>query len=126
MSPQATNLSNAREAWGADFPAWVELLATYADRNGQKAAGAKIGRSGGYVSRVVRRNYTGSYAEAEQLVVARLGDGNVVCPEFGEISRASCLRNRRRTAPPTNFLQRRFSEACPACPLNPDIQEDAR
>lgn len=119
-----TNIDKARECWGEDMPAWVGLLATVADRDGQKAAGKAIGRSGGFVSRVVRNDYPASTAEAEQLVLARFGNEDIDCPEFGPIPRASCLRNRRRTLPPANHLQRRFAEACPACPLNPDIKED--
>lgn len=123
MKPDLSNLEKATLCWGDPVPEWVRLLAIAADKTGQKTAGAAIGRSGGYVSRVLRNDYPASYAEAEQLVSARFGNAEIICPEFGPIPKASCLRNRRRTGKPGNFLERRFALACPDCPLNPDIKE---
>jgi hypothetical protein len=116
-----SNISKASDAWGPDMPRWISLLADAADRLGQKAAGAAIGRSGGFVSRVLRNDYPGNLGRSEALTVARFGSASVDCPEFGDIPHESCRSNRRRKGPPANFLQRRFADACPTCPHNPDI-----
>ena len=102
----SSNLDKARAAWGHDVPNWVMLLATAADRLGQRAAGKAINRSGGYVSRVLSADYPGNLAEAEQIVTAAFGNAEVNCPEFGPIPHKSCLQNRRRTGTPTTFLNR--------------------
>ena len=66
----ATNLDRAIAAWGADLPEWVRLLADAADRTSQRAVADQLGKSAGYVSRLIRRDYAGSYAEAETIVVS--------------------------------------------------------
>ena len=118
---EMTNMIKAEEAWGDALPNWVKLLAAAADQLGQKAAGTAIGRSGGFVSRVIRNDYPGNLDISAQLIEARFGSASVPCPEYGDIPHDSCRRNRRRKGPATNFLQRRFAESCPRCPLNPDI-----
>lgn len=118
-----SNLDRARLCWGEDLPDWIALLAGAADRLGQKRAGEVIGRSGGYVSRVLRADYPGDMAEAEALCRAHFSSTDVECPEFGRIPQASCFRNRRHAGERANFMRRRFADACPTCPLNPDIKD---
>ena len=118
-----TNVMRAEAAWGTDMPGWVQLLAQAADRLGQKAAGELIGRSGGYVSRVLRNDYPGDMAEAERIVLAKLSHTDVQCPEFGLIPQSSCFRNRRQAGDRSTFLRRRFADACPQCRLNPDRKD---
>jgi hypothetical protein len=118
---EISNIVKAREAWGADMPRWIALLADYADRKGQKAAGDIIGRSGGFVSRVLRNDYPGNLERSEALILTRFDTASVDCPEFGDIPHESCRSNRRRKGPPANFLQRRFADVCPNCPNNPDV-----
>lgn len=130
--PDTANLHRAEEAWGLPLPRWIALLAEECDRTSQRAAGAAIARSSGYVSRLVNRSYAGDYAEAEKLVLAAFGDDQVACPVVGApIPLKTCIRNRRRTgAPaagrpgaavaPASWLGHHFARTCPACPNNLD------
>ena len=124
MTVTITNLGRAVVAWGEDMPDWVRLLAEACDRTNQRQVGERIKRSSGYISRVLRRDYAGSYDEAETLVRAAYGLENVECPVMGAIPLAGCVRNRRRTAPPTNHLHQLWARNCPTCPLNTDREED--
>jgi hypothetical protein len=115
-----SNLDRARSAWGADMPRWVQLLATACDATNQREAGEKIGRSSGYVSRVISNTYNGDLAEAEKLVRAAWGGEQVDCPIWGPIPLASCMHARRRTAPPVNLMHHQHRRHCPTCPNNTD------
>lgn len=118
-----TNRENAERAWGADMPAWVGILADACDRTNQRAVAERIGKSSGYVSRVVRRTYAGSYAEAEQIVRAALSPERVMCPLYGDMALKTCITNRRRPRP-ANWLHVQFAKACPDCPNNTDRPDE--
>jgi hypothetical protein len=118
-----TNVARAALAWGADMPAWVRLLASACDATNQRRVGDRLGRSSGYVSRVLSRNYAGSYDEAETLVRAAYGNEDVVCPIWGSIPLASCVRARRREGPPRNHAHHLHAEHCPTCPNNSDRRD---
>lgn len=118
-----TNRDKALAAWAPETPAWVLLLADACDRTNQRSVADTLGKSGGYVSRLVNRSYAGSYPEAEQLVRARLGAEEVMCPLFGRMPLKTCIRNRRRERP-ANWAQVRFSQTCPDCPNNTDRNEE--
>lgn len=115
------NIDRARLAWG-DAPRWVLLLAHACDATSQREAGDRIGKSAGYISRVLNNRYTGDLAEAERLVRAAWGAEDVDCPLYGLIPLASCMTSRRRTAPPTNSVHRLYRRTCPTCPNNSDGQ----
>lgn len=120
----SVNHTKAIAAWGVDMPEWVRLLASACDTTSQRAVAEKLGKSGGYVSRLINRCYLGSYEEAETLVRAVIGEEGVVCPIWGEtIPLTSCLRNRRRTDPPNNQALRLYAQRCPTCPNNTDRGE---
>lgn len=115
-----TNLDRARIAWGEDMPPWVRLLASACDAGNQRLVGERLDRSSGWVSRILNRNYAGSYEEAETIVRAAYGNEDVVCPLWGSIPLASCVRNRRRKGPPQNQAHLLHARACPTCPNNSD------
>lgn len=115
-----TNLGRAMTAWGADLPQWVRLLASACDASSQKAVADRIGKSGGYISRIINRAYAGSYAEAEVIIRRHYGSEDVICPVFGPIRERSCILNRRRKGSPRNYLERQFAANCPDCTNNPD------
>lgn len=119
MSLNLTNRDKAVIAWRPDAPAWVLLLAEHCDRTNQRAVADRLGKSSGYVSRLINRSYAGSYPEAEQLVRARFGAEDVMCPVFGTMPLKTCIRHRRR-ARPANWMQLRLAGACPDCPNNTD------
>lgn len=117
-----SNLDRARAAWGPNMPRWVQLLASACDATSQEKAGKQIGRSGPYVSRIIRNDYSGDLAEAEKLVRGAWGNEDVVCPLWGPIPLASCMTARRRTLPPTNRVHHLHRGTCPTCPNNSDGQ----
>lgn len=93
-----TNIERATAAWGEDMPSWVRLLAAAADATNQRKAGEKISRNASYVSRIINRDYAGSYEEAERLVRAAWGNEDVLCPVWNEsIPLASCMNKPMRT-----------------------------
>lgn len=114
-----TNRTKAVAAWGADAPAWVLTLADACDRTNQRAVADQLGKSGGYVSRIINRSYAGSYPEAETLVRATLSAEEVICPLYGQMPLKTCIRNRRRVKA-TNWLHAQFARTCPECPNNTD------
>jgi hypothetical protein len=117
---EVSNWKLAQAAWGTEPPRWVTLLATACDAANQKLVGERLGKSSGYVSRLINNKYPGDMAEAERLVRAAYGDEGVVCPLWGTIPLANCMRNRRRKGPPRNQAQRLYRMHCPSCPNNSD------
>lgn len=118
-----TNIERAQLAWGDDMPRWIGILASECDKSTQPAVAAQLKKSGPYISRIINRDYAGSYDEAEKLVLARFGGDDVACPLWGDIPLSSCLRNRRRKGPPINQSERAFARECPNCLHNTDKQE---
>jgi hypothetical protein len=118
-----SNVERAVFAW-ADCPEWVLDLARSCDASSQGAVADRLGKSGGYVSRILNAKYTGSYDEAERQVRAILAGDEVDCPAFGPMPLSTCIRARRRKTPPINTLQRCFAQHCPTCPLNSDRKDD--
>jgi hypothetical protein len=90
------SLVNAREAWGAELPDWVERLAVEADRTSQNQAGREIGYSGSVVHSVLKRNYTGNMDKVEKAVRGRFMKAVVECPVLGEIGADVCLGHQKR------------------------------
>lgn len=115
-----SNIARAQSAWGDDMPRWVRLLASACDATSQRVVADRLGKSSGYVSRIVNRLYTGSYAEAEVLVRRFYGSEDVTCPIYGPIPEKSCILNRRRKGQPRNWYERQFASTCPDCPNNVD------
>lgn len=121
VNKSATNVEKAQEAWGGDLPQWVADLANACDRSNQRAVGERLGRSSGYVSRILSAKYTGSYEEAEQLVRSKLNAERIVCPVWdSEIMLSACIRYRRYRGVPHNHMLRTYASACPRCPNNTD------
>lgn len=115
-----TNVERAQAAWGVDMPPHIRLLAGACDLTNQRQVGERLGKSSGWVSRIVNHNYAGSYDEAETIIRAAYGNEEVACPIWGAIPLSSCVRNRRRKAPPQNQSHRLHAATCPTCPNNTD------
>src|SRR3546814_455142 len=120
MPVNLTNIERASAAWGADMPNWVRLLASACDATNQRQVGERIGKSSGYVSRLLSKTYAGSYHEAETIVRGAFGDEDVICPLWGSIPLSSCIRNRRRKGSPRNSTHHLYAATCPTCPNNSD------
>lgn len=121
--PPPTNVERAIAAWGASPPDWVGLLARSCDATNQRVVAARLGKSSGYVSRVLNNRYPGDLVEAERQVRAALGAERVTCPAFGDMALATCITNRRRVRP-ANWAHVQLARTCPDCPNNTDRQED--
>lgn len=124
MFVKETNVEKALVAWGPDAPEWVRLLAAACDNLGQTGAAKQLDKSGGYVSRVLRHDYAGSYDEAEKLVRATFGAEQVQCPLWGEIPLKNCMTLRRRSQPPQNHMHHACKATCPTCPNNTDRPQE--
>jgi hypothetical protein len=106
---------------GAELPDWIAELAARCDATSQRSVAVQIGVSSPFISKLINRTYEAGYDEAEVTVRAAIMNENVECPiVIMPMPLASCLRNRRREAPPINLMHRQFASACPTCPLNPD------
>lgn len=116
------NMQAARRGWGAVLPQWVQLLAAACDRTSQQSVAERLGKSSGYISRLINNQYPGDMAEAERLVRAVYADDDVECPIWSAtIPLSACMSNRRRTLRPQNFVQRKYQILCPGCPNNTDV-----
>lgn len=125
VTGEVTNLDKAQHAWREDMPLWIGTLARACDAASQREVGDQLGRSSGYVSRVINRTYTGSYEEAEQLVRSILGSDEVLCPVWqAPVPLAACIRNRRRKAPPRTQMHHAYARACRGCANNTDREGD--
>jgi len=108
------------------MPDWIRLLATHCDQANQRSVADRLGKSSGYVSRLINRSYAGSYAEAENQVRSIFGSDRVLCPIVGQpIALKTCIRSRRREGVATNMLHRHFAARCPSCAHNTDKREGA-
>lgn len=124
VNPELTNVDRVIAGWGANAPEWVMLMAREADATNQRIVAERIGKSGPYVSRVIKHTYAGDYAEAERLVRATFAAELVTCPIWGEpIPLPACMRNRRRPGPGTSDAERRYLQHCPRCPHNNDKEK---
>jgi len=120
-----SNLQRAQAAWGASMPAWIAMLADACDRTNQTVAAQRLGKSSPYISRILRAQYPGDLDEAEKLVRATFSDERLICPLFGDMALATCMRNRRRPIPRfgANWTHEAFARTCPTCPNNTDLED---
>ena len=114
-----SNVDRARIAYG-EPPEWILVLARECDASDQKQVGARIGRSGGYISLNLSKKYPARMTEAERLVRSLIASDRIECPLFGNMPLVRCIRTRRRKGAPTNNLDRMAASHCPKCPINTD------
>lgn len=129
LNQPETNVARATAAWGKDMPRWVRLLAGACDASSQRIVAERIEASGfrcssATISRLINRKYPASYQEYEQAVLAVYSGDGVECPIFGPIPLSSCIRNRRRKAPPINYAHHQYAANCPTCRNNTDTDTD--
>jgi hypothetical protein len=102
----------ARDAWGT-VPDWVLELASLADREGQKKAGARIGYSGSVVSEVINARYgNGDLGRVEEKVRGALMGLEVDCPVLGSIGRDLCLDEQKQPFRATSRHRAELYHAC--------------
>lgn len=118
---ETPNLDRARAAWGDPLPDWVDLLARSCDASSQRRVADRLGKSNGYVNRLVSATYAGDLTEAEKLVRANLDTARIACPAFSaSITQRQCLDYRRGTRARHPGLRRHIEGICRECIHNPD------
>lgn len=105
-------LANAREAWGAALPEWVEELAKFAARTSGVAAAKRIGMSASVVTSVCKARYTGDLGAVEARVRGALMNESVDCPVLGEITRDHCLDEQKKKHVGSSAIRTRLYQAC--------------
>lgn len=123
-----TPLETARDAWGADMPDWIGVLAAECTRTSQAKVAARLDRSGAVVSQVLRRTYAADYLRIEERVRGVLMAGQVTCPGLGEIPLQACQDWRGKAAHFAigNPTRVRMFHACNRCPRHkPSTLEDS-
>lgn len=122
-----TPLDIARTAWGNPLPDWIECLALECARSTQRQVAARLGRSAGLISQILRNKYPGDVAAIEDAVRGAFLGASVMCPALGELPTDECQmwRKRASSGTRTNALRVRMIGACSTCPRNQkDLQND--
>ncbi|MBY6243917.1 transcriptional regulator [Methylosinus sp. Sm6] len=105
-------LANAREAFGAVLPDWIETLATMANRTSATAVAKRIDYSTAVVSSVCRGSYKGDWGKVEAKVRGAFMGELVECPVLGEIGRDRCLAEQKKRHIGTSATRTALFHAC--------------
>ncbi|GIT85435.1 hypothetical protein [Roseobacter sp. OBYS 0001] len=127
----SARLQIAREAWGT-VPDWIEALVAACDAPGssQSKVAARIDRSPGVISSLLRNDYRGNMANLEDRVRSTICISQVKCPALDWITSADCLNWRDQAVKLTSPSPDRVMmfRACQTCPRfkkdDPDAQAD--
>ena len=101
---------------------WLELLRQQVAAKGVRAVARELGLSKSTVSLAVSGRYPASTRKIEEAVRRVYGEGRaLLCPELGEISVATCVRNweeAQRIGLRTNDPDKlRLFRVCRDCPV---------
>lgn len=117
----SANRTRVIQSWGETAPDWMLLLADACDASSQRQIAERLGRSSGYVNRLLFADYTGDLVEAEKIVRAHLQAEKIACPALAAaISQEQCLHYRRGSRGTHAGLRRHLDDICPSCPHNAD------
>lgn len=117
-------LAQAKAAWGADVPDWVEALAVAIDAEGYAAVARQLGyRSAGNLYDVMARRIRASLDHIEARVRAAIMRDLVDCPALGPIRGAECLANQALPFSTSNPAAVRLYRACRSGCIYSDIRE---
>lgn len=118
-------IETAREAWGAELPDWVEVLALECDRTSQNKAAQRIGYAAAAVSTILRRKYGARTDAIEDTVRGCLMRETLACPALGDIGRDECRKWRRKAGAFQNVNSKHVMmyRACNHCPIHLDARE---
>jgi hypothetical protein len=110
-------LERARERWGDEIPAWVELLASEADRAPKlEALADRLSKRADWISAIVGKTYPGRLDIAEATVCGVLKASVVSCPAYGfEIGRDVCVANQQSKFSAASSSAAQFPRACKGC-----------
>jgi hypothetical protein len=111
-----SRLDQARAAWGAGIPDWVEELARQVDATSQNEVARRLKRSASLVSMVLSCSYKGSYDVTEDVVRGVYMSGTLDCPQLGTIPSNVCRDWQRRPFLNTNSQRVAMFRACARCP----------
>jgi DNA-binding transcriptional regulator YdaS (Cro superfamily) len=110
-----TNVSKARNRWGAAAPEWIIVLAEVCDRAGQTAIAKKLGVSSTVISQALSNTYPSPLASLERRVRGELMNETVPCPVLAEITKRRCMDEQSKPYAATNALRVELRRACPRC-----------
>lgn len=113
-----TMAEKAAIAFSGQVPDWIAELAQLADRDGLKAAAARVNYSPSAISNVINGRYQkGNLARVEECVRGALMGATVDCPALGTIGRDRCLDWQKKPYAPTSSFRVEMFNACRAgCP----------
>lgn len=109
------NVQTVLEAWGAEPPAWVLILAEACDNASQGRVAADLNVSATQVNQVLKNAYKGRLDRIEARVRGELMKETVSCPILGELSKRECLDHQSRGYEATNSTRVRLFQACRKC-----------
>jgi len=112
-----TMSEKAALAFSGAVPDWVAELAQLADREGLKAAAARVNYSPSAISNVINGRYQGDLGRVEECVRGALMGATVDCPALGLIGRDACLEWQKRPFSPSSSIRVQVYRACRSgCP----------
>ena len=118
-------LANARAAWGAALPDWVEVLAEAANAHTATEVARRIAYSTAVVSSVCSGKYAGDLGRVEAKVRGVFMGDVVACPVLDEIPRDVCLAEQKKRFFGTSSIRTKLYRACPACAHSRQRQKEA-
>lgn len=111
------HVGRAREAWGDQFPDWVEALAEEVAKTTLSLVGSRIGYAASTVSQVLSNSYRGDVGRIEEVVRGALLGTTVECPVLGSIGRDRCLQEQAEPFRATSAMRAQLYHACRSgCP----------
>lgn len=100
-------------------PDAMQLFIQKCDELGQAAVAKAIGKSASAVNQLYHGNYKAEPGVILELIVEQFGGLFATCPVDGDITLATCARNRRKPfESATNPHAVRLYRACRKCPHN--------
>ena len=99
-------------AWGDARPDWILELARFADAEGLRGAGKRVGRPPSTLSQALSNSYPGDVGKIEERVRGALMQLTVECPVLGEIGRDRCLDEQGKDFSGTSAMRAQLYRAC--------------
>lgn len=111
-------LDKAREAWGADLPDWIEVLAVECGRSSANKVAKLLDYTPAVISQVLGAKYPASMDRLEERVRGLFLDAKISCPANGSMPLHECQDWREKAA---HFVlgnpeRVRMFRACNKCP----------
>lgn len=92
------NVQKVMQAWGADVPEWILVLAEQCDASNQKSVAKAMNYKPATINLVLANKWTASLTNIEQAFKGAFEHATVSCPVpgYGELPVHECLANQRK------------------------------